>query len=120
MLNPDLTPLSTEEIVKSIKTVYNNLSDRVLRENFLLFGLKEETPTILINFENSVPNKKNKFFNETHSFYLVKDYNQIIDILKELNIFREESESEIIKEYTKIISDSIYLTVTCFKPINFK
>ena len=118
----NLTPLSTSEIVKSIKTVYINVVERVLNKRPLLFGLVEPTPTILISFDKNVPNNQNQYFSERSSYYLVSNHTQVFEILKELGIHRKDSEIEILREYRNTVFDETkpaYLVVTSFKPINF-
>ncbi|EKT4550744.1 hypothetical protein JE952_002400 [Flavobacterium psychrophilum] len=121
MSESNLIPLSTEKIVESIKTVYRNLSDKVLRENPLLFGLVEETPTIHISFCKKVPTDENYYKSDKTFYYLVSDCNQVIEVLKQLGIYREGAESTISSAYYKEVnSKSIpsYLVVTSFKPIS--
>ena len=122
MKNSNLIPLTTEYIVSSIQTLYINLSEKLLRENPLLFGIIDKTPTVLIQFQLSVPSNENQFHNEKISFFLVNNFTQVIDVLKELNIYRDSSEMEILKKYTENNFDKNnpkYLAITCFKPLSF-
>lgn len=118
MSNSALSPLSTEEVVTRIKTVYDNLSKTLLKENPLFFGLTDNTPTISITFCSGVSNKLNMYHNKNNSYYLVENCNQVFEILKEMNIYRETSRDAVLAEYRKMNRNSnepAYLVVTTFK-----
>lgn len=114
-------PLDTETIVKYIKASYKKTSERVFENCPLLFGVTNEIPTILISFSKKVPNDENFYSSETRQCYLVKNFNQVIEILEKLEIYRESSGFDLKKEYTSIALDEnkkVYLSVTNFKPLN--
>jgi hypothetical protein len=90
-------PLETSEIVSKIKSYYSYILKRRLKKYNSLFGNTENKPLIEICFTESTPDKNNFYVSETEEMqcYLVKDYEQVIDILKELKIDKENTEDVI-------------------------
>ena len=92
----EVSPLETKEIVSKINTAYQNTLKHHLKEKDFLFGNSDKGLLITIQFEEAVPTKSNFYSTSSYQSYKVKNYQQVIDIIKQLDIQKENTE-EIIK-----------------------
>lgn len=118
----NLKPLTSEEVVKYIKICYKNTSLEVYKNYPLFFGEINEKPNILLSFSKTVPNNDVKYDAGKRQHYLVENLNQVIEILKLLDIYQDLAYNDLKSAYNKIVGNEqnrAYLNVTSFKPLNF-
>ncbi len=122
MRNKTLVFLETYKIVEYIRLSYLKTVEKVNKSYPLHFGYDCGKVNILVSFTSKVPNNSNVFSCERFQQYLVKDLTQVVEILTELGIYREESFLDLKTAYCKQAKDvntHSFLTVTSFKPISF-
>jgi len=92
-------PMETSKIVDRIRTAHKNTISKKIQDDDNLFGKLGDRLIIEIGFWESVPNDSESYSCERFQCYLVKDYQQVINIIKELGIEKENTESIIRSHY---------------------
>lgn len=109
-------PMETNKIVEKIRTAHKNTIGQKITNDDSLFGVVGDRLIIEIGFLESVPNDSESYSCDRFQCYRVKDYKQVIDVIKELGIEKENTESIIRSHYFNFRksdnANPFYLVVT--------
>ena len=116
------SPLTTSEIVKKIRTSYEHyLTKHIInREN--LFFEKLNKPTILVNIINEkMVGNLNYYNTDNYDKISVSSVEQVVEIIKELGLYKERTEEILYNQYNAIKGDvdNLCLKVSYFILVNF-
>lgn len=117
--------LTSKEISIKIKDQYNWLIKSILDKNDCIFHNIDSSLLILrINFSVITETEPKEYINlsEGKQRFVVRNFNQVIEIFKLLNLYKDSYVDNLEIEY-KIATDknldmAVFMRVSCLKPIN--